>query len=239
MSRCKLELLIALSAAVDLLGNSWGAFTPEANYLSPKIFGAVRLLRAVRLAELSSRLGNLINTVLFSLGALYNIGFLLLVIVFVYSVMGMNLFPDVEFGEFINDDNNNFHSFLSSFLLLFRCATGENWNGIMREAAIQEPFCSSTSTANTCGSPSQSYLYFISFELICAFLLLNMVVAVVFKNFEQEFSSANNQSNNKTDGPQLEDDAPSCCIRLILTIFPCRGTLFRHPLSLLYNFDTI
>ena len=180
-----LEFIIALCSLVDLIGNSWGAFNPEADYLNPLIFGTIRLLRMLYLIKLSRSLSDLFSTLLFSLSALYDISFVLLIVLFIYSAVGMNLFYGVVRLEYV-EEHSNFDNFFNTFVLLFRCATGENWNGIMYEMAVQPPFCD-VGPPSTCGSPSQSYVYFVSFTFICAFLLLNMVVAIVFKNFEREF----------------------------------------------------
>jgi hypothetical protein len=67
-----------------------------------------------------------------------------------------------------------------------RCMTGENWNVMMRDAAVEPPYCDSgdpmaPNRPNTCGSPRQSILFFVLFYFVCSFLLLNMVVAVILK----------------------------------------------------------
>jgi hypothetical protein len=57
---------------------------------------------------------------------------LLFLLLFIYTALGINLFSVVKFQDFINDQNN-FSGFLDSFIFLFRCATGEDWNKIMHE----------------------------------------------------------------------------------------------------------
>jgi hypothetical protein len=37
--------------------------------------------------------------------------------------------------------NANFDSFWSTSLLLFRCSTGEDWNGIMHALRVAPPYC--------------------------------------------------------------------------------------------------
>ena len=44
-------------------------------------------------------------------------------------------------GLYLNE-HGNFGSFIRSMVTLFRMATGENWNGMMRDCMIQPPFCS-------------------------------------------------------------------------------------------------
>jgi hypothetical protein len=52
-----------------------------------------------------------------------------------FAIIGMNMFPNVIYQDYINE-NNNFEYFGLSILLLIRCTTGENWNFIMDELAI-------------------------------------------------------------------------------------------------------
>ena len=55
-------------------------------------------------------------------------------------------------------------------LLLFRCTTGESWNGVMNDLIIQEGH----------GVPE---LYFVSFTVIGSMILVNVLVAVILDNF--------------------------------------------------------
>lgn len=65
-----------------------------------------------------------------SLPSLINVGTLLLLVFFIYSVLGVFLFKSVTKGDVI-DEYNNFSDFNSAMVLLFRCATGENWWVVM------------------------------------------------------------------------------------------------------------
>ena len=67
--------------------------------------------------------------------AVANVGCLILLIIFMFAIIGMNMFPNVIYQDYVNE-NNNFEYFGLSILLLIRCTTGENWNFIMDELAI-------------------------------------------------------------------------------------------------------
>ena len=60
--------------------------------------------------------------------------------------------------------------------------TGEAWNGVMRDCAIAPPFCNDA--LGECGWPLGSPLYWVSFQVMTAFLFLNVIVAVVLQIFE-------------------------------------------------------
>lgn len=133
---------------------------------------------------------------------------LIVLLFFIYAVVGMQIFGTINTvdGEQINR-NNNFQSFFFACLLLFRCATGEAWQEIMLASrAGQEcnPIYLISSTYHegfpdaaqdpveyekflikkySCGS-TFAYFYFISFYMLCAFLIINLFVAVIMDNFD-------------------------------------------------------
>jgi len=69
-------------------------------------------------------------TFLLSLPALVNIGSLILLIIFIYSVLGMYLFADIKLNGELNY-HANFQDVGSSFLLMIRITTGESWPKLM------------------------------------------------------------------------------------------------------------
>ena len=85
-----------------------------------------RILRIFRLIKRAKSLRIMINTFIMTLPAMTNIGGLLAILLFIYSILGVNLFAPVK----INDPYNqvmNFQSFGSTFLLLIRLASGDMW----------------------------------------------------------------------------------------------------------------
>jgi hypothetical protein len=74
------------------------------------------------------------TTFIVSLPALANIGGLLAIVLFMFSVLGMNLYAYLKrTGTGITADVN-FSSFLNSFFTLFKCSTGESWNMILADS---------------------------------------------------------------------------------------------------------
>lgn len=70
------------------------------------------------------------NTFINTLPSLGNIGLLLILLIFIYSVLGIEFFPYIRRQDFINDDAN-FRDVWESFMTLFRVSTGEGWNFVM------------------------------------------------------------------------------------------------------------
>ncbi|EDV29728.1 uncharacterized protein TRIADDRAFT_18642, partial [Trichoplax adhaerens] len=143
-----------------------------------------RLFRAMRLVKLLSRGGGmrtLLWTFMKSFQALPYVGLLIVFVFFIYAVIGMQLFGTVltSPGSAITE-YNNFHSFFSSVLVLFRCATGENWQLITLSCTWRT---GNGCSENSCGS-NISYLYFSSFYVLSSFLVINLFVAVIMDNFD-------------------------------------------------------
>ena len=62
--------------------------------------------------------------------ALANIGGLLMLIMYIYSIIGMIYFGEMKRNGSMND-YINFETFTNAFITLFTVATGDSWNYTM------------------------------------------------------------------------------------------------------------
>ena len=62
---------------------------------------------------------------------MFNVGGIMLLIVYIYSVIGINLFAEVKPNGILENKFLGFSGFYKSFITLIRAATGENWNELM------------------------------------------------------------------------------------------------------------
>ncbi|XP_031711449.1 voltage-dependent N-type calcium channel subunit alpha-1B-like isoform X6 [Anarrhichthys ocellatus] len=148
----------------------------------------LRLFRAARLIKLL-RQGYTIRILLWtfvqSFKALPYVCLLIAMLFFIYAIIGMQVFGNIE----LNEDtaithHNNFQTFFQALTLLFRSATGEAWHEIMLACLSNRPCDSLSGTVGKeCGSDF-GYFYFVSFIFLCSFLMLNLFVAVIMDNFE-------------------------------------------------------
>uniref|UniRef100_A0A672FST7 Uncharacterized protein n=1 Tax=Salarias fasciatus TaxID=181472 RepID=A0A672FST7_SALFA len=110
---------------------------------------------------------------------------LIAMLFFIYAIIGMQVFGNIDLNEdtAINH-HNNFRTFLQALMLLFRSATGEAWHEIML-SCLSHRACDERSGTHgkECGSDF-AYFYFVSFIFLCSFLMLNLFVAVIMDNFE-------------------------------------------------------
>uniref|UniRef100_A0A8C2B841 Voltage-dependent L-type calcium channel subunit alpha n=1 Tax=Cyprinus carpio TaxID=7962 RepID=A0A8C2B841_CYPCA len=149
-----------------------------------------RLFRVMRLVKLLSR-GEGIRTLLWtfikSFQALPYVALLIVMLFFIYAVIGMQMFGKIALRDNSQiNRNNNFQTFPQAVLLLFRCATGEAWQEIMLACSPNRP-CEKGSevshNSEDCGSHF-AIIYFVSFYMLCAFLIINLFVAVIMDNFD-------------------------------------------------------
>ena len=102
------------------------------NQQSVPIKGAVtiirtfRIMRVVRLIRRAKSLQLIFNTFVITLPALMNIGALLLLLLYLYSVVGVYLFGEVQRNG-IFSDNLNFETFGHAFCALCAVATADSW----------------------------------------------------------------------------------------------------------------
>lgn len=145
-------------------------------------------MRLVKLLNRSEGIRNLLWTFIKSFQALPHVALLIIMLFFIYAVIGMQIFGKVALvdGTQINR-NNNFQTFPQAVLMLFRCATGEAWQEVMM-ASMYGKKCDPMSDIQpgeeySCGS-NFAVFYFLSFYCLCAFLILNLFVAVIMDNFD-------------------------------------------------------
>ena len=145
-----------------------------------------RIARIIRLLKRMKSLFDLFLTVASALPTLVNIGAILCLSYFIYSVLGMHIFGGVKHGEFLNA-HANFDSFPGALLTVFRMSTGESWNGIMHDCAIKTDCSTEKDCAmgTCCGSPI-SALYFITFQLLGQYIMLNLFIAVMLEYYQRQ-----------------------------------------------------
>jgi len=163
--------------------------------------GFLRLFRAARLIKLLRRsvsIRILLYTFVQSIKALPYVMMLMMMLFFIYAIIGMQMFGNIAYDPTTAiDRHNNFRNIFQANLMLFRCATGEAWPDIMMSAVDGRP-CDAdahkwnytkygelymTDPEKRCGSPV-TYLYFITFIFLCSFIMLNIVVAVITDSFD-------------------------------------------------------
>uniref|UniRef100_A0A3Q3QWW3 Sodium channel protein n=1 Tax=Monopterus albus TaxID=43700 RepID=A0A3Q3QWW3_MONAL len=163
----------------------------EAYFVSPTLFRVIRLARigrVLRLIKSAKGIRTLLFALMMSLPALFNIGLLLFLVMFIYAIFGMSAFAYVKRESGI-DDLFNFETFGNSMICLFQITTSAGWDGLLAPILNKNEDCSNTtehpgsSAIGDCGNPTVGIAFFVSYIIICFLIVVNMYIAVILENF--------------------------------------------------------
>ncbi|XP_069797369.1 voltage-dependent L-type calcium channel subunit alpha-1S-like isoform X2 [Narcine bancroftii] len=181
------DFLIVIGSIIDVILSEVDE-SEDSSRISISFFRLFRVMRLIKLLSRGEGVRTLLWTFIKSFQALPYVALLIVMLFFIYAVIGMQVFGKIANvdGTQINR-NNNFQTFPQAVLLLFRCATGEAWQEIML-ACQPGKLCDPESDYQpgeeyTCGT-NFAVFYFISFYMLCAFLIINLFVAVIMDNFD-------------------------------------------------------
>uniref|UniRef100_A0A1I8HN50 Sodium channel protein n=1 Tax=Macrostomum lignano TaxID=282301 RepID=A0A1I8HN50_9PLAT len=166
-------------------------------FVQPTLLRVVRIFRigrVLRLIKAAKGIRQLLFALVISLPALFNIGALLALIVFIYSIVGMSLWGNVIHNGAIND-LVNFETFGRSMVLLFRLITSAGWNDVLDGLMVKPPSCNSThiirngvakeSSNGNCSIPEVAILYMVTFVFFTRLIVINLYIAIILENFSQ------------------------------------------------------
>ncbi|KAJ1188375.1 hypothetical protein NDU88_005136 [Pleurodeles waltl] len=165
----------------------------EKYFVSPTLFRVIRLARIGRILRLikgAKGIRTLLFALMMSLPALFNIGLLLFLVMFIYAIFGMSNFAYVKKESGI-DDMFNFETFGNSMICLFQITTSAGWDGLLAPILNSgKPDCDphilhpgSSTAKGDCGNPSVGIFFFVSYIIISFLVVVNMYIAVILENF--------------------------------------------------------
>uniref|UniRef100_A0A3B4H546 Sodium channel protein n=1 Tax=Pundamilia nyererei TaxID=303518 RepID=A0A3B4H546_9CICH len=163
----------------------------EKYFVSPTLFRVIRLARIGRILRLikgAKGIRTLLFALMMSLPALFNIGLLLFLVMFIFSIFGMSNFGYVKYGAGI-DDMYNFETFGNSMIILFMITTSAGWDGLLLPILNYPPDCdpylenSGTPVTGDCGNPSVGIFFFVMYIIISFLIVVNMYIAIILENF--------------------------------------------------------
>ncbi|XP_061731147.1 sodium channel, voltage gated, type VIII, alpha subunit b isoform X4 [Nerophis ophidion] len=163
----------------------------EKYFVSPTLFRVIRLARIGRILRLikgAKGIRTLLFALMMSLPALFNIGLLLFLVMFIFSIFGMSNFGYVKHGAGI-DDMYNFETFGNSMIILFMITTSAGWDGLLLPILNYPPDCDAlfeqagTPSTGNCGNPSVGIFFFVMYIIISFLIVVNMYIAIILENF--------------------------------------------------------
>ena len=184
----RFDFFVVISSIVDLAVANVEGF--DASFLKSfqiiRVLRVLRITRVLRLIKSLKGLEKLIQTLSWSLTALANVLLLMLIFFCIFAILGCYFYDSIFYKDYKDvfvyiNEYYNVDNFYYSFLLVFRCATGENWNNIMMELAFIDP---------EVVSEAYAYIYFIISNFANSIIMLNLFLMVTLQQYD-EFTNKN------------------------------------------------
>lgn len=189
---------IARTTVVSFFKNIWNiidltliliSLIPESLFLNSDlltIFRIVRVIRIIRLIKVFPETLAILRVVKNSFGALLRIISLLIILMYFYALVGVILFKGkTHVSNKFNDTFDPFGDISEALFSLFRVTTGEDWTDLRYDLL-------SSDVSNWIVN-----IYFVSWLILSAFFLLNIIIGAVVKNYDSEYSKDNNAKQHE------------------------------------------
>lgn len=190
----------------------------ESSQEQKNIMSTLRILRVVQLTRSIRAIGELqllIGVLIKSIRSLSYIAVLFLLIMYIYAIIGVTLFrnPDYNHSEHIKLTASNpdpYGDLGEAFFTLFRILTGEDWTD------LRYNLLSNKEVKGTVPVVSNTVItfYHVSWMIIAAYLLINLVIGAIVNNFQivlegqREAEEAALAARKQNDNLEAEGDEP-------------------------------
>ena len=124
----RFDFLIAIISFVGIILDQLDVVDIGGKATIIRTFRVVRLFKIVKRAKV---LKLITDTLIVTLPHLMNVGGLLLLILYIYAILGMQLFAKIKLQDLGLTQRWNFQNFFNAFLMLIRISTGEEWELVM------------------------------------------------------------------------------------------------------------
>jgi hypothetical protein len=150
-------------------------------FVNPTLLRVARIARIGRILRLVKGAKG-IRTLLFALAvsmpALINIGLLLFLIMFIYSIFGMSFFAYVRKSAGVTD-LFNFETFPNSMILLFQMCTSAGWSVVFQALTNErppdcDPTISLPSHKGDCGNTAIAIPFLVSYVIITSLVVVSI-----------------------------------------------------------------
>lgn len=157
-----------LLTAVGTAGGNLKAFN------TVRVFRTFRVLRVARLLRSLKSMKVILQVIISSADGFIYITLLMFVFVFIYTLLGMQIFGG-KFSFADGKPRGNYDNFLIGFYTVFQVLTTENWNSVLYD-----------SMRNDSIGYYPPVIYYVSWIFIGNFILLNLFLAILLDGFLSE-----------------------------------------------------
>merc|ERR1719232_1992104 len=164
------DLIIVIASLIDLSVESINGIS---------VLRGMRLMRVLKLAQSWTTMKVLLSIIISTLGALGNLTFLLIIVIYIFAVLGMQLFGKTYTDENFYPDRVprwNFTDFFHSFMMIFRILCGE-WI---------EPLWDCMRAEGKVGVAESCLTIFLPALVVGNFMVLNLFLALLLNSFNCE-----------------------------------------------------
>lgn len=168
----RFEFFIMITAVCDLLIQSYFLIYFDQIKIGRHIVKGLRILRILRLGKVIHQkkgIERLIKTLLVSFPMLLNIFCLLFLVYFIFGMVACYYFGDINEGKLI-DNYINFKNLAYSIMTLIKVSTADDWSSIMLDVMRKKT--------------DWAALFFVFFYIISSYLLVNLFILVLIRQFE-------------------------------------------------------
>ncbi len=137
----------------------------------------LRIFRVLRLVSVIPELRVLLNAFVKAIPRMGYVSLLMFIFFYIYAAMGSTFFSNINAGLWGNIS--------ISMLTLFRVATFEDWTDVMYETMEVYPF---------------SWIFYLTFIFIVAFVFLNMMIGIVLEVLQREHEQFDRESGEGEAG---------------------------------------
>ncbi|KAK8397955.1 hypothetical protein O3P69_003692 [Scylla paramamosain] len=185
----QLDVFIVILSVVGIVLEEMKSDLIPINPTIIRVMRVLRIARVLKLLKMAKGIRALLDTVMQALPQVGNLGLLFFLLFFIFAALGVELFGRLECDEEYPcqglGEHAHFKNFGMAFLTLFRVATGDNWNGIMKDTLRDKCDTHPDCVKNCCLYPFVAPIFFVVFVLMAQFVLVNVVVAVLMKHLEE------------------------------------------------------
>ncbi|XP_033606691.1 sodium channel protein 60E isoform X3 [Cryptotermes secundus] len=160
------------------------------------VLRCLRLLRVLKLARSWTTMKVLLSIIISTIGALGNLTFVLVIVIYIFAVIGMQLFSkDYTAEKFYPDPipRWNFNDFFHSFMMVFRILCGE-WI---------EPLWDCMRAERNAG-PETCFAIFLPALVMGNFMVLNLFLALLLNSFNSEELKSKKEPDDDEDAEAAE-----------------------------------
>jgi len=185
------------ASVIDYVKNGWNWFDiiivgtsiiPPSYLQEVEVMSAFRVLRVFRVLRLLKAFPSvklMARVLIKSLGSLIQAVVFLLIFMYLYSLIGVILFKGEIFVSNLDGIQiDPFGTIGEAIFSLFRVTTGEDWTDLRYDLM------------NSSRSNLVVNLYFVSWMILSAFLLINIIIGAIVNNYDLEYNKAKEEEQD-------------------------------------------